>query len=103
MTHRDTVYTREELLRQVWRWDFGDLSTVTVHVKRLRAKLGEHHRIQTVWGPGLSVAGRPCRRMTWWRSSGGHWRARYPWWWRGPSSSGWPGRGRWRSAWWRWC
>ena len=43
---------REELLRQVWRWDFGDLSTVTVHVKRLRAKLGEHHRIQTVWGRG---------------------------------------------------
>ena len=52
LTHRDTVYTREELLRQVWRWDFGDLSTVTVHVKRLRAKLGEHQRIQTVWGRG---------------------------------------------------
>jgi two-component system, OmpR family, response regulator ResD len=52
MTHTDTVFTREELLKRVWRWDFGDLSTVTVHVKRLRTKLGERHRIQTVWGRG---------------------------------------------------
>lgn len=52
LTHSGTVFTREELLSQVWRWDYGDLSTVTVHVKRLRSKLGEHHRIQTVWGRG---------------------------------------------------
>lgn len=52
MTHTDTVYSREELLKRVWNWDFGDLSTVTVHVKRLRSKLGEHHRVQTVWGRG---------------------------------------------------
>jgi DNA-binding response OmpR family regulator len=52
MTHCDTVFSREELLKQVWRWDFGDLSTVTVHVKRLRAKLGDQHRVQTVWGRG---------------------------------------------------
>jgi two-component system response regulator ResD len=52
LTHRDTVFSRESLLQQVWHWDFGDLSTVTVHVKRLRSKLGEHHRIQTVWGRG---------------------------------------------------
>ncbi len=52
LTHLDTVFTREELLQQVWHWDFGDLSTVTVHVKRLRSKLGDHHRIQTVWGRG---------------------------------------------------
>ncbi|MGD9618938.1 MAG: response regulator transcription factor [Mycolicibacterium sp.] len=52
LTHTDTVFTREDLLRQVWHWDFGDLSTVTVHVKRLRSKLGERHRIQTVWGRG---------------------------------------------------
>jgi len=36
----------------VWRWDFGDLSTVTVHIKRLRSKLGDAHRVQTVWGRG---------------------------------------------------
>jgi DNA-binding response OmpR family regulator len=52
LTHTDTVFSREELLKQVWRWDFGDLSTVTVHVKRLRSKLGDHHRVQTVWGRG---------------------------------------------------
>ncbi|WP_101947754.1 response regulator transcription factor [Mycobacterium sp. 3519A] len=52
LTHSDTVFSREELLKEVWRWDFGDLSTVTVHVKRLRSKLGEHHRVQTVWGRG---------------------------------------------------
>jgi len=52
LTHTDTVFTREELLKQVWHWDFGDLSTVTVHVKRLRSKLGDHHRVQTVWGRG---------------------------------------------------
>jgi len=52
VTHADTVFSRQELLWQVWRWDFGDLSTVTVHVKRLRAKLVEHQRVQTVWGRG---------------------------------------------------
>jgi DNA-binding response OmpR family regulator len=52
LTHADTVFAREELLKQVWRWDFGDLSTVTVHVKRLRSKLGDQHRVQTVWGRG---------------------------------------------------
>ena len=43
MSHPDTVFSREELLKRVWRWDFGDLSTVTVHVKRLRNKLGDQH------------------------------------------------------------
>ncbi|HZA09462.1 response regulator transcription factor [Mycobacterium sp.] len=57
LTHTDTVFTREELLTRVWRWDFGDLSTVTVHVKRLRAKLGGHHRLQTVWGRGYVWSG----------------------------------------------
>ncbi|MUL46202.1 response regulator transcription factor [Mycobacterium sp. CBMA293] len=52
LTHADAVFSREELLKQVWEWDFGDLSTVTVHVKRLRRKLGDHHRLQTVWGRG---------------------------------------------------
>ncbi len=52
LTHRDTVFSRQELLNQVWCWDYGDLSTVTVHVKRLRAKLGAYHQIHTVWGRG---------------------------------------------------
>ncbi|AQA01959.1 DNA-binding response regulator [Mycobacterium sp. MS1601] len=52
LTHSDTVFTREQLLERVWHWDYGDLSTVTVHVKRLRSKLGKEHRVQTVWGRG---------------------------------------------------
>ncbi|MER5729019.1 response regulator transcription factor [Streptomyces sp. NPDC002138] len=47
---------REDLMREVWGWDFGDLSTVTVHVRRLRAKIeddpGSPRLIQTVWGVG---------------------------------------------------
>jgi two-component system response regulator ResD len=57
LTHTDKVFDRQELLARVWRWDFGDLSTVTVHVKRLRAKLGDHHRLQTVWGRGYLWGG----------------------------------------------
>ncbi|MVU83072.1 response regulator [Nocardia sp. ET3-3] len=48
------VFSRQELLAEVWGWNFGDLSTVTVHVKRLRAKLGAAHRIETVWGRGYA-------------------------------------------------
>jgi DNA-binding response OmpR family regulator len=57
LTHADTVFSREDLLKKVWRWDFGDLSTVTVHVKRLRSKLGDQHRVQTVWGRGYLWSG----------------------------------------------
>jgi DNA-binding response OmpR family regulator len=57
VTHNEAVFSRQELLSRVWRWDFGDLSTVTVHVKRLRAKLGDHHRLQTVWGRGYMWSG----------------------------------------------
>ncbi|RIR16514.1 DNA-binding response regulator [Mycobacteroides abscessus] len=57
LTHPDTVYSREQLLKLVWQWEFGDLSTVTVHIKRLRAKLGDAHRIQTVWGRGYMWGG----------------------------------------------
>jgi DNA-binding response OmpR family regulator len=51
-----TAYSREELLQQVWGWSFGDQSTVTVHVRRLREKV-EHDptmpaRLVTVWGVG---------------------------------------------------
>ncbi|MFS4097509.1 response regulator transcription factor [Streptomyces sp. AF1A] len=50
------AYTREDLMREVWGWDFGDLSTVTVHVRRLRGKVEDDparpRRIQTVWGVG---------------------------------------------------
>ncbi len=56
MAHPRTAFTREELLRDVWGWEIGDKSTVTVHVRRLREKLGDDAeaptRVVTVWGVG---------------------------------------------------
>ena len=50
------VYTREQLLEEVWGFDyFGDSRTVDVHVKRLREKLEGHEKnwqLKTVWGVG---------------------------------------------------
>jgi DNA-binding response OmpR family regulator len=50
------AFTREQLLADVWSWSFGDTSTVTVHVRRLREKLEADptlpRRIVTVWGVG---------------------------------------------------
>jgi DNA-binding response OmpR family regulator len=37
--HRGQTFSKSELLRRVWGWDFGDTSTVTVHVRRLREKI----------------------------------------------------------------
>ena len=80
LTHRGVVFSREELLKQVWQWDFGDLSTVTVHVKRLRSKLGDEHRVQTVWGRGYMWSeDTGCRRLTCGRSSAWRWPARCRW------------------------
>ena len=51
-----TVLSREDLLRSVWGWEFGDLSTVTVHVRRLREKIeadpAQPRLLNTVWGVG---------------------------------------------------
>ena len=50
------VYTRNQLLDEVWGFDyFGDSRTVDVHVKRLREKLdgaSENWNLKTVWGVG---------------------------------------------------
>jgi DNA-binding response OmpR family regulator len=60
------AFTREHLMREVWGWEFGDLSTVTVHVRRLRAKIERDPaaptRLVTVWGVGYrwDGAGRPA-------------------------------------------
>ena len=56
-SHPGMVFTREQLLEQVWGYDyFGDSRTVDVHVKRLREKLTDGETlgwmIKTVWGVG---------------------------------------------------
>jgi DNA-binding response OmpR family regulator len=55
--HPAQVFTRDQLMDCVWRYPFyTDSSTVTVHIRRLRAKIetdpAEPRRIQTVWGVG---------------------------------------------------
>lgn len=57
----DKVYKREDLLKEVWQYEFfGDLRTVDTHVKRLREKLTSVSKeaakmIVTVWGIGYKL------------------------------------------------
>ena len=54
-THPGKVFTRETLLSRVWGYEYyGGARTVDVHIRRLRAKLGEEHAnlIQTVRSVG---------------------------------------------------
>jgi DNA-binding response OmpR family regulator len=50
------AWRREELLEHVWGWTYGDTSTVTVHIRRLREKVEQDPasptHLQTVWGVG---------------------------------------------------
>ncbi|MBX7160178.1 MAG: winged helix-turn-helix domain-containing protein [Acidimicrobiia bacterium] len=60
-THPGKVFTREVLLSRVWGYDYyGGARTVDVHVRRLRAKLGEEYagHISTVRSVGYRF-GRP--------------------------------------------
>ena len=54
--HPNRVYTRNQLLDEVWGFDYyGDSRTVDVHIKRLREKLegvSEKWALKTVWGVG---------------------------------------------------
>ena len=56
VAHPRQVWSRDALLREVWGWSFGDQSTVTVHVRRLREKVEADPRrparLVTVWGVG---------------------------------------------------
>lgn len=55
-SNQGKVFTREQLIEQVWGFDFiGDTRTVDVHIKRLRSRLKDvenSYEIKTVWGVG---------------------------------------------------
>ena len=56
-SHPGQAFTREQLMDAVWHFEFySDTTTVTVHIRRLRAKIerdpSEPERIETVWGVG---------------------------------------------------
>jgi DNA-binding response OmpR family regulator len=55
--HPNEVFSRDDLMREVWQYSFyTDSSTVTVHMRRLRAKLeadpANPRHLKTVWGVG---------------------------------------------------
>jgi DNA-binding response OmpR family regulator len=56
MRNPGRVFSRNDLMADVWGWEYGDLSTVTVHVRRLREKIEDDPstplRVMTVWGVG---------------------------------------------------
>ncbi|MCB0893551.1 MAG: response regulator transcription factor, partial [Propionibacteriaceae bacterium] len=56
LKHPNRVFRRDELLREVWRWNFGDQSTVTVHVRRVRERIEADPSapayLVTAWGVG---------------------------------------------------
>lgn len=54
-SHPNQVFTREQLLNQIWGYEYiGDTRTVDVHVKRIREKFNEEEEwgVKTVWGVG---------------------------------------------------
>ncbi len=54
--HPGVVWSRDQLIREVWGWEVGDASTVTVHVRRVREKVEDDPsaptRLATVFGRG---------------------------------------------------
>lgn len=59
-THAGNVYSREQLLEQIWGYDYnGDVRTVDVHVRHLREKIetdpGNPELLITVWGIGYKI------------------------------------------------
>ena len=60
-SNKNKVFTRDQLLCEVWGYDYpGDSRTVDVHIKRLREKLngGEDWQLETVWGVGYKFEGK---------------------------------------------
>ncbi|MDQ3592131.1 MAG: response regulator transcription factor [Actinomycetota bacterium] len=59
LAHPGHPFSRAELMERVWGWTFGDPSTVTVHMRRLREKVeddpGSPRLIRTVWGVGYRL------------------------------------------------
>ena len=64
VTHPGRAFTRAELLEHVWGWSVGDLSTITVYVRRLRDKVEREPaspaQLQTVWGVGYRWEANPA-------------------------------------------
>ena len=63
-SHPNQVFTREQLLDQIWGYEYiGETRTVDVHIKRLREKIKDHAEwaLSTVWGIGYKFETSPER------------------------------------------
>ncbi|WP_275983988.1 response regulator transcription factor [Paenibacillus hamazuiensis] len=65
-SHSEQVFSRNQLLEKIWDTDYyGDTTTVTVHIRRLREKIeplpSQPMFIKTVWGIGYKFEGRESR------------------------------------------
>ena len=63
-SHPNQVFTREQLLDQIWGYEYiGETRTVDVHIKRLREKIKDHAEwaLSTVWGIGYKFETIPDR------------------------------------------
>jgi DNA-binding response OmpR family regulator len=64
VSHPGRAFTRAELLEHVWGWSVGDLSTITVYVRRLRDKVEREPaspaQLKTVWGVGYRWEANPA-------------------------------------------
>ncbi len=59
MRNPNHVLTREQIYENVWGDEYGELNTVTVHIKNIRKKLGsEYDFIKTIWGIGYKYVER---------------------------------------------
>ncbi len=63
LEHQGLVLSREQLLSQVWGYDYaGETRTVDVHVAGLRKELrASNVAVETVWGIGYKLVGPPAR------------------------------------------
>ena len=56
ISNPDRVFTKEEIFEKIWGEAYGDMSTITVHVRKLREKIeydpSNPQYIETVWGVG---------------------------------------------------
>ncbi len=68
MSHPGQAFTRAELMKRVWGWSFGDQSTVTVHVRRVRDKVEDEPAspllLRTVRGIGYCWDADPATAAT---------------------------------------
>jgi DNA-binding response OmpR family regulator len=68
MRHPRQAFRRETLLERVWGTRYGDTSTITVHIRRIREKIEEDPsrpmRIGTIWGVGYRWEGQAPRENT---------------------------------------